>query len=73
MMEGMQKMMAGMMGGDGEGLDLESMMANLGGAMGGDDEGLEGGDDLKARVRAQMAQMMNKKNRGGGALDDDEF
>jgi len=84
MMEGMQQMLAGM-GGEGgmEGMQeaMQKMAGLMGGGddalgalggLGGDDEGLGGGDDLKARVREQMAQMMNKKRRGN-ALDEDEF
>ena len=65
MQEAIQKM-AQMMGGGG-----------LGG-LGDEDDGLAGltgggdGDDLKARVREQMAAMMNKR-RGGMAVDEDEF
>ena len=56
--------MAAMMGGmgDADGDDL----------LGGGDDAL-GGDDLKARVREQMAQMMNKKRRGAVGIDEDEF
>jgi hypothetical protein len=80
-MENLQQMLAGL-GGDGAGLEgLKAMMEGAGGEgglgdlLGGAFDNLEDDvpaskDDLKARVREQMAAMMN--NRRGG-IDDDEF
>jgi len=71
--EGLQEAMANMgklMQGAGAGDDDEDPFAALG--MGDDEEEMGGGDDLKARVREQMAQMMNKR-RGAAAADEDEF
>lgn len=65
--QAMQKMSA-LMGGAGGG-DEDDLLGGLG--LGDDDEGASG-DDLKARVREQMAQMMNKR-RGAAAMDEDEF
>merc|ERR1719399_1784499 len=73
MQEAMQKVAQLMNGGGGLGDDDDLLggLAGLGDAFGEDgEEG--GGDDLKARVREQMAQMMNKR-KAGAAMDDDEF
>lgn len=85
MMEKLQAMLGGM-GGDGEGGGLEEMqqaMQQMAAMMGGDagdagddafgEGGDESGDDLKARVRKQMAEMMATKRRGALDVDEDEF
>lgn len=51
----------GLMGGAGGMAGLEGLM---GGAMGG--AGAGGGDDLKERVRRQMAGLMNEQGQGDG-------
>jgi len=72
-MQDMMQKLAGLgEGGEGEG-GLGDLLGGLGGLDGMDDEEGGGGDDLKARVREQMAAMMNKRRAGAGALDEDEF
>ena len=53
----------GLMGGAGGMAGLEGLM---GGAMGGGGGGGGGGDDLKERVRRQMAGLMNEQGQGDG-------
>lgn len=74
-----QKMleMLGGLGGDGAGADagaemLQKLMGGMGG-LGGDDDatGDASGDDLKARVREQLASMMQNQGSGAGELDEE--
>lgn len=81
-----QKMleMMGGLGGDGEGAEagtemLQKLMGgmgglgDLGGDLGGDDDatGDASGGDLKARVREQLAAMMQNQGSGAGELDEE--
>jgi len=67
----LQRKMMEMMGGAG---GNEALLQALGGMGGGDAGEEESGDDLKARVREQLAAMMNQRGGGeAGALDDEEF
>lgn len=85
-MENLQKMMGGIGNANGEGMEeiMQRMAKMMGGDSSADGESDEfgaldegaldeggGGDDLKARVREQMAQMMNKRR--AAAIDEDEF
>jgi hypothetical protein len=65
--------MLGGLGGDGEG--GADMLQKLMGGLGGDEDatGDASGDDLKARVREQLAAMMQNQGGGGGGELDEEF
>ena len=56
-MQESMKQAAAMFGGAG---GLENLMGGMGGGMG------DGGDDLKERVRRQMAGLMNEQGQGDG-------